>query len=184
MTALGEAIDGAGGRPVIVAGHHPLASGGPHGGYFPFGDYLFPLRNVHRGLWIPIPLIGTLYPVARGAGISSEDMASARYRRLRAGLDSVFACHPPMLYAAGHEHALQVIDLGRPPLLVVSGAGIVGHASFVTGIPGSRLALSKAGFMRVDLLRDGRVRLGVIVVERSGESREVFAEVLGVRQRR
>lgn len=60
----------------------------------------------------------------------------------------------------------------------MSGAGIVGHESFVTGIPGSRLALSEAGFMRVDRLKDGRVRLGVIVVKRGGQYGEVHAEWL------
>jgi hypothetical protein len=115
LTAVGQAIAGAGERPVIVAGHHPIESGGPHGGYFPIEDHLFPLRNLNHALWLPLPFIGTLYPAVRGAGVSSADLASGRYRRFRARLDSVFRCHPPMLYAAGHEHGLQLIDRGRRP---------------------------------------------------------------------
>jgi hypothetical protein len=178
LAALAEAIDGAGGRPVIVAGHHPLATGGNHGGNFSLGDHLFPLRKLHRALWLPLPVIGSLYPVIRGAGVSDQDVAGGRNVRFRAALDSVFAEGPPTLYAAGHEHSLQLIDRGRPPLLAVSGSGILGHQSFLDEAPGARLALSEPGFMRVDLLRDGQVRLGVIVVDRAGRGRELHARWL------
>lgn len=175
---LARLLHEAAGRQVIVAGHHPLLSGGPHGGYFPLGDHLFPLRNLHPALWIPLPIIGSIYPIARDLGVSSEDLRSGPYRRLRAALDTAFACDPPAVYAAGHEHGLQLLDRGRPPLLAVSGAGIYGHESHVEMIPETRLATAKPGFMRADLLRDGRLRLAVVRVSRSGEPREVYAAML------
>lgn len=175
---LAELLHGASGRQVIVAAHHPLLSGGPHGGYFPLGDHLFPLRKLHPALWIPLPIIGSIYPIARDFGVSPEDLRSGPYRRLRAALDTAFACDPPAVYAAGHEHGLQLLDRGRPPLLAVSGAGIYGHESHVEMIPETRLATAKAGFMRADLLRGGRLRLAVIRVSRSGQPREVYAVTL------
>jgi Calcineurin-like phosphoesterase len=178
LDRLSAAIDSAAGRPVIVAAHHPLASGGEHGGHFTLVDHLFPLRAIHPALWLPLPVIGSAYPIARAAGVSDEDLSGGRYRRLRAALDSVFACRPPMIYAAGHEHALQVIDRGAAPLLLVSGAGIVGHEGHVARIAGSRVARSDAGFMRVDRLYDGRVRVRVIVVDGTGNAREVHSEWL------
>jgi hypothetical protein len=178
VASLERALGGSRGRQVIVAAHHPIETGGPHGGYFSVGDHLFPLRNLHPALFVPMPLLGTLYPAVRGLGISAEDLSSGPYHALRAALDTAFTCDPPAIYAAGHDHSLQVIDRGRPPLLVVSGAGIYDHESHVEGIPGTRLALSDAGFMRVDLLRDGRLRIGVVAVDRAGEPREVYAELL------
>lgn len=178
LAALAAAIDSGAGRPVLVAGHHPLASGGEHGGHFPLLTHLFPLRALHRAMWLPLPIIGSLYPLIRASGVSDEDLSGGRYRRMRLGLDSVFACHPPLLYAAGHEHTLQIIDRGRPPLLLVSGAGIVKHEGAVTAVAGTRLALSRPGFMRVDQSRDGRLRLSVTVVDDAGRGREVHAEWL------
>ncbi|HEX6615160.1 MAG TPA: metallophosphoesterase [Gemmatimonadales bacterium] len=175
---LARLLHEASGRQVIVAGHHPLLSGGPHGGYFPLGDHLFPLRKLHPALWIPLPIIGSIYPIARDFGVSPEDLRSGPYRRLRAALDTAFACGPPAVYAAGHEHGLQLLDRGRPPLLAVSGAGIYGHESHVEMIPETRLATAKPGFMRADLLRDGRLRLAVLRVSKQGEPREVYAAML------
>lgn len=178
VASLERTLGESRGRQVIVAAHHPLETGGQHGGRFSLGDHLFPLRNLHPALLIPLPIIGSLYPALRGFGISPEDLSSGPYHALRAALDTAFACDPPAIYAAGHDHALELIDHGRPPLLAVSGAGIYGHESHVEGIPGTRLAVSDAGFMRVDLLRDGRLRVGAITVDRAGEPREVYAELL------
>jgi len=125
VSALQKILVGSKGRQVIVAGHHPMETGGPHGGYFSVREHLFPLTVLHSALWLPLPFIGSLYPAIRGGfGISSEDVYSGRYTTLRAAMDSAFACAPPAVYAAGHEHALQVIDHDRAPLLVVSGAGV------------------------------------------------------------
>lgn len=177
-TRLAELLHESAGRQVIVAGHHPLLSGGPHGGYFSLLDHLFPLRYVNPALFVPLPILGSAMPVARSFGVSAEDLNGGPYRRLRAALDSAFTCAPPAIYAAGHEHGLQLLDRGRPPLLAVSGAGIYGHESALQRLPETRLALAKGGFMRVDLLRDGRLRLGVIEASRAGEPREVYAEML------
>jgi hypothetical protein len=178
VVRLERALADARGRQVIVAGHHPLETGGPHGGYFSIGDHLFPLRKLSPFLFVPLPIIGTIYPAVRGNGFSAEDVSGGPYRVLRAALDTAFACDPPAIYAAGHEHSLQLIDRGRPPLLAVSGAGIYGHEGHVEAVQGTRLAMGEPGFMRVDRLRDGRLRVAVIRVDRSGEPREVYAEVL------
>jgi hypothetical protein len=53
----------------------------------------------------------------------------------------------------------------------------------VERLPETRLALSKAGFMRADLLRDGRLRVGVMTVSRNGEPEEVYAEMLPAARR-
>src|SRR2546425_7841307 len=145
------------------------------GGHFGWQDHVFPLREVKSWLWIPLPLIGSAYPIARESGISSQDAPSAAYRRMRATLDSGFAGSPPLIYAAGHDHALQVIGGTSARYELVSGAGIFGHLDRVTALDSTRFARSASGFMRVEFLHDGRARLGVTVVDRSGGSVEAFA---------
>jgi hypothetical protein len=62
--------------------------------------------------------------------------------------------------------------------VLVSGAGIYGHVTWVRGVPGSLYRASRSGFMRIDFLRDGQRRLGVVEVAGDGSSREAFAKTL------
>jgi hypothetical protein len=183
--SLAGALRDKGSRHAIVLTHHPLRSGGIHGGAFTVMDHLFPLRNFKRWLWVPLPLLGSIYPFARQRGISNQDVNGRKYREMRAAFERAFGRHPPLAIASGHDHDLQVIRGGRPRITnagyqLVSGAGILGHASVVRDIEGSLFQREAAGFMRLDVTRAGRVRLSVTTVvpegERpKGESAEVYS---------
>ena len=148
-------------------------------------DHIFPLRNYKRWLWVPLPFIGSIYPYARQRGISDQDIYGRKYQVMRNAFERAFRRYPPLAIASGHDHDLQVIRGGRPRITnaayqLVSGAGILGHASVVRGIEGTLFKREAAGFMRLDVARDGRVRLSVTTVvpegERpKGESAEVYS---------
>jgi len=175
VDSLRSAIRHAGSRLVVVVGHHPLASGGVHGGHFGWKDHLFPLRLVAPGLWLPLPLIGSLYPAARQHGISHQDLPSYEYQRLITAFRRAFEETPPALYAAGHEHNLQVISGGPARLQLVSGAGVFGHIDRAVSIEGTLFAREASGFARLDIPRSGRPRLAVLQVDDNGSAREVFS---------
>lgn len=157
-------------RHVVMAAHHPLVSGGEKGGYFGFRDYFFPLRHLSRVLgWIPLPGLGAIYPQARASGISSQDIPSASNRRMREALEGPMLRHRPLVWASGHEHNLQVLAGRTARHLLLSGSGIFGHGSRVVQLSVTRYASAAAGYMRLEVLLDGRVRLGVIEVD--GEAR-------------
>jgi hypothetical protein len=161
-----------------VLAHHPFVSGGPHGGHFTLRQHLFPLTDVKRGLWLPLPLIGSIYPTARAAGASVQDQSSHEYRHMRESLAAASKEHPPLAWTGGHEHVLQVIESRDWGRVLVSGAGIFGHKSPVTDVPGSLYRASGAGYMRIDWLTDGTRRLGVTLVSKDGSSREGFGKLL------
>ncbi len=182
--SLAGALRDKGSRHAIVLTHHPLRSGGIHGGSFTLMDHIFPLRNFKRWLWLPLPLIGSAYPFARQMGISNQDISGRRYSQMRDAFEATFARYPPLVIASGHDHDLQVIRGGRPRITnaeyqLVSGAGILGHESVVRDIEGSLFMREAAGFMRLDVTSDGRVRLSVTTVvqgkEGKGESNEVYS---------
>jgi len=175
LGALRDAVRGAAGRHVLVAGHHPLASGGPHGGYFPFVDHLFPLREFKKWLWLPLPIIGSAYPLARQNGISAQDLSSSAYRHMRDSLESVFRDTPPLAFLAGHDHGLQVLSGGGVRHVLVSGSGSYDHNNAVRRLDSTRYASGKPGFMRVDVFEDGRVRLRVLLVDANSRATEAFA---------
>ena len=175
MRLLDEALRDAGTRQVIVSAHHPLESGGVHGGHFTVQDHLFPLTNIKSWAWLPLPIIGSLYPLTRGNGASVQDVGHSRNREIRGLIEEVFRRHRPLVYAAGHDHSLQVLAGSSARWLVVSGAGYFGHATHTTWLDSTRYAASKSGYVRLDATRAGRVRLAVITVDREAESREAYS---------
>ena len=162
---------------VIVVAHHPLATGGPHGGHFSIGQHIFPLRDWHRWLWVPLPIVGSVYPIARKLGVRVQDMSGSRNRAMRAALDSVLAVAPPLLYASGHSHTLEVLDGGsRAGALVVSGAGTFGDLDQPAELEETLFrAPGSAGYVRLDFERSGRVRLSVVTVDRMNQGTEAYA---------
>jgi hypothetical protein len=178
VAAVRSAVAGAGARAVVVAAHHPPVSGGPHGGKFGLKQHLFPLTELKKGFFLPLPIVGSLYPGARAAGISAQDQGSGEYRRMRGALLAAVSGRPPLAWASGHEHVLQVIESRQWGRVLVSGSGVFGHVTWVHEVEGSLYGAARSGFMRLDFPRSGKPRLGVVEVEKDGGYREAFARTL------
>jgi calcineurin-like phosphoesterase family protein len=171
VTAVAAALDTTRGRSTLLLAHHPPATHGVHGGHFDWRDHLFPLSRAVGWLWIPLPGLGSLYPLVRGSGAVGQDLAASRYEHMVARLDSACAAHPPLAWAGGHDHSLQVLaGTGPVPYVLVSGAGSIARPDPLARAEDTMLASPRAGFMRLDALRDGRIRLEVIEVLEDGST--------------
>jgi hypothetical protein len=157
---LTAALREGGDRPVVLLAHHPLASGGPHGG------------NV--GLFERQPVV---YYLAAKGGAMRQDLKSSAYTAMRREIAAAITASgaPPLLQAAGHDHTLQVIRMagdGEPRYQLVSGSA--SKTSRVRRIEGTRYASDGFGYMRLDFRTGG---VGVIVYARpvdGGPVRAVF----------
>jgi hypothetical protein len=180
LARLAAALEPDDNRPVVVAAHHPLRTAGAHGGEFGLRQHLFPLVDWKSWLWVPLPVLGSAYPLARQRGISEQDVSGRLNRAMRAALGAVLAKNPPLAYVSGHVHGLQVLD-GEPfaEVLVISGAGIFGHVDAVGALPETRfLADGASGYARLHVERGGRARLGIVRVDRDAGRQEVYAAYL------
>lgn len=147
------------GRVVIAAGHHPLMTGGEHGGY-----------------------CGITGPFRRLGG-NAQDILSGLNRTMRDSLESAFKAKPPLLYAAGHDHNLQVMK-GAPNVqyLAVTGAGSEDKAACAVYLRESYyVSQHRSGFMRVDILKDKGVMLSVFDFSSRGVPGAPFSRWLEVR---
>ena len=102
---------------------------------------------------MPLPLIGSLYPLARRNGFTNQDISGRLYQVMVRSFERVFAQYPPLVMASGHDHDLQVIRGGKAEITharyqLVSGAGILGHTGLVRKVEGSLFERDAAGFMR------------------------------------
>lgn len=163
-------LNSAGEREALIAAHHPLVSHGPHGGFFTWKDHLFPLTNLKRWLWVPLPVIGSLYPLFRWNVVKhDQDLSGERYRRMVQRISEVFAAQRPLVYTAGHEHSLQVLEGEKAAsYLLVSGAGSQTKITGVSDGENTLFAHSHTGFMALDFLAGGRVLLRVVEPETNG----------------
>jgi hypothetical protein len=106
--------------------------------------------------------VGSIYPAARILGISDQDLGGSANEHMRRVLGGAMSNHPPLLFAAGHEHALEVFRGPFARFSVVSGSGIEHHQTSVQPGGAALHVSSRPGYMRLDVSRTGRVRLGVI----------------------
>jgi hypothetical protein len=193
--ALAEAAHA--GRAAVVVGHHPLRTNGPHGGYVGPRVHLFPLVMFGSYVptlahWVPLPGLGTVAGAARAwFSPNVQDLSNGANEHMRAALSGAMEESGALMYAAGHDHSLQVFrGGGAVRYLVVSGLGSSAKALPVGHDRRSLFAHSSAtepGFMKVDFLRDGRVRLAAVVwTVEAPDGVEMWSRMLdaGVHRRR
>ena len=145
ISAVREAMEGADGRSVIIAAHHPFRSAGSHGGTFSFWRTLGFRYVLHR------------------AGAVLQDLTSIPFRQFEAGLRSVFAeVGPPLIFAGGHDHSLQVLTTLQPTdptISIVSGSG--SKLTDVSERDGLLWGAGVPGYVRLVIERDGGTRIFV-----------------------
>ncbi|GAC1451484.1 MAG: hypothetical protein NVSMB7_14060 [Chitinophagaceae bacterium] len=152
---LKDAVERNRGKVIIFATHHPFATYGSHSGYYSLKEHLFPLTDLNKNLYIPLPVIGSLYPLLRKAFPPAEDLKNALYQDMKIGVDSILRQDPNVIHVAGHEHTLQLIQ--GDVLQVVSGAGCK-HTPVKKG-KSSLYASGSTGYVMADILTDNSVQL-------------------------
>jgi hypothetical protein len=143
------------GRNIIIAAHHPLISNGNHGGYFSVMDYFFPLKVVRKiGKYIPMPVVGSLYPLFRKFGGSVQDLSSYRYQQYKNGLMKIFSKYDNLVFAAGHDHNLQFHKIGTLNH-ILSGSG--SRLNDVKGGDDAMFVQKQKGYVKLSYFKNGEV---------------------------
>ncbi len=152
--------------PVLVVGHHPLQSYGIHGGFYDWKAHLFPGRVAKKWLWVPVPIVGSLYPLVRWYVVKSDqDLSGIQNQYMVSQINAALSVPrktPLLIYASGHEHSLQVLKGDVTDYLLVSGLASSEKATEVSHGGNTLFAHQHTGFMAIDYLTDGRVLLRVI----------------------
>jgi hypothetical protein len=146
MDDLLVAMSTAGNRAVILAAHHPYKSASSHGGF----------QSIWKGL-------GVRWLLTR-SGAALQDLNSLPYRDLLDRMKVIFErTGPPLMFAGGHDHVLQVINATErldPRYMIVSGAG--SKVSKVGHIDGMVYRGEEPGYMRMIVKKGGGIELFVV----------------------
>ncbi len=153
---------------VILATHHPFKSNGPHGGYFTLRQHIFPFTDVNKNYYIPLPIIGSIYPITRSVFGSHQDIIHPTYRNMVNQIMGVVKIHKNVIMVAGHEHNLQYI-VDSSFNFIVSGSGC--KTNRVS--PGKRAeyAAEALGFATLDITKNKQTILNFYTLdEKKGDS--------------
>ncbi len=140
---------------ILLASHHPLKSVGPHGNLGKLEECIKDIKCKHR----------------KRGDIAHPDSQKAFKELMQhlAGVDNV-------IYAAGHDHSLQVFEFengGKQQISLVSGAANHNKISAVGHAQDNVFALSDIGFMVLDVHKNNAqlkvytAKKGAIVFEKT-----------------
>ncbi|MCI0750732.1 MAG: metallophosphoesterase, partial [Flammeovirgaceae bacterium] len=140
------------GKRVVVAAHHPLISYGEHGGVSKLKYHLFPLMEANKALFIPMPVVGSLYPLYRNVFGNIQDVAHPTYKQMANSFKDVLEQYPGSIYVSGHEHTLQY-SVRDSVHYLVSGSGVKNSEVKKKGY--AQFASSEIGFTRLSFQQNG-----------------------------
>jgi len=169
LDELGDIVSDNRDKLLLFVTYHPFKSTGLRSGYFGIRQHLFPLTDI-RGLdkfYIPLPLVGSLYPVARSVLVSRQDMMHQQYQAMVNSMEAVLEGHPYLVRVAGHEQLQQLIYSGSK-YHIVSGAGSGG--SRAASSPETVFASDEKGFTVMEIGDDKEVNVKFYEVGDEGTS--------------
>jgi len=155
----------------IVLMHHPFYSNGNHGGYFSAKQHLFPLTQLHKNLYIPLPFIGSLEPLVRKVTGTRQDIRNAEYTEMKNAIIGLLdETYKDVIFVSGHEHNLQYFKELEQHFIVSGGGSKASHARKGNN---AVFAHQAEGYAKLYYYESGEVWLEFVTPEGDGSSGEI-----------
>lgn len=163
---------------LILAMHHPIHSFGVHGGDYTWREHLFPLTALKKNLYVPLPVLGSVYPITRGVFGNVQDVNHPLYQNMTSAIEQILKDHPNPIAVAGHDHSLQLIMKDSIPY-IVSGSGAKISRARDRAKKG-QLLFSEAqyGFALLEIHKSGKVESKFYTVQNKDLNDPAFTQEL------
>jgi hypothetical protein len=162
LLELDEILGDNSDKVVLLALHHTFRSSSAKAAYFRLKQHIFPLTDVRPNLYLPLPVLGSLYPVTKSVFSVKQDLRHPLYQSMIASIERVVKSYPYVIYVGGHDPSLQIIqDSGYN--YITSGSGNK-HARVSKGSK-NLYASSEPGFITLDISKKKHVQANVYVVD-------------------
>jgi hypothetical protein len=173
LTAVSDIVMRNRNKLLIFASHHPFRSYSVHGGYYTIKQHIFPFTDLKKNLYIPLPILGSIYPLTRGVFGTPEDLPNPQYQAMVHGIEAAFKPHGPTIFVSGHDHTLQLIE-DKQNVYVISGSGA--KENRVKKGSKSLFASNENGFAAIEVSMHGAINVKYYTVDK-GET-PIFAQSL------
>lgn len=152
-TGVGDTED----KTILIVSHHPMRSFGEHAVRFSWKDHIFPLTRKWKNFYVPLPVLGSVYPVLRSTVFKSpEDLSHPTYKNLIRDISTAVGNHKNVIFVSGHDHGLQYI-VDKSFRQIVSGSG--SKTSFIHSGKTLKYKYNKQGFCILDCLDNGSLNV-------------------------
>lgn len=140
---------------ILFAAHHPFRSNGIHGGYFTLKQHVFPFTDMEKNLYIPMPILGSVYPISRNVFGSLQDLKHPEYTNMINAIDDILKLHPNVIHLAGHEHCMEWISDSTEHFITV-GSG--SKSTRVSKSKEARFVSESLGWGTLEIFKDKTLR--------------------------
>lgn len=165
---------------VIVTGHHPLYSNGNHGGRFTLKDHIFPLTAKNHNAYVPMPVIGSIYPLYRKFIGHPQDISHAVYTDMKNKLVKAMNEYENVVYVAGHEHNIQYTKRNNIHHIVSGSGSKVTHLKYNREI---EFGARELGYSRIQFYDNGEMWLEYMLNDSETKQEEIaFRKLLFIRE--
>ncbi|WP_200978712.1 BamA/TamA family outer membrane protein [Echinicola sp. 20G] len=192
IASIGDVFEANQDKLVLLAMHHPMETFGEHNGAFSWRDHLFPFTAINPDLYIPLPVIGSIYPMYRTYLGNIQDVPHPKYQQLIKSMEAIMEGHPNVVVLSGHEHALEY-TITPEARHVVSGAG--SKSTLIKKKNPAEFTYEQQGLATLDFYSNGEVKLDfysledgfdpiysdVVYTKSSGQQQEVIQAKLPFR---
>ena len=93
-----------------------------HGGFYTLKQHIFPFTDMKKNLYIPLPLLGSIYPISRSVFGTPQDLKHPVYSDMIKQISAAAKTAPNLVFVSGHDHNLQHIK-DSSYNYIVSGGG-------------------------------------------------------------
>ncbi|MFC0264374.1 BamA/TamA family outer membrane protein [Fontibacter flavus] len=162
---------------ILLAIHHPIYTYGEHNGAYDLKQHLFPLTDIKSNFWLPLPILGSIYPMYRSLFGNIQDVAHPVYKDMIARLEPLFADHPCVIVASGHEHVLQYRQVDQTHYVV---SGSAAKTSRLRKRNPLEFGSESKGFATLDYLSDSSMN---ITFHGSGEHEILFSKNIKIEEK-
>ncbi|MBI5857932.1 MAG: BamA/TamA family outer membrane protein [Sphingobacteriales bacterium] len=161
-TQIGDIVAKNSKKLIIIACHHPFKSYGPHGGYYTLKQHLFPFTDLKKSLYIPLPVLGSIYPLARSVFGSPQDLKYPAYTNMIEQIGAVVkGITSNVIFVAGHEHNLEHIYEDGYNYIVSGGGCKINQVSKKKNVPFTSASI---GFSVMEISKNKNVTIDFYTV--------------------
>ncbi len=153
-------------KSIIFAAHHPVYTYGQHGGNISFSNHFFPLRQLNKKLWIPLPFVGT----ASGKGrtvVTHQDVNHVMNKYYQDIIKRAMAKSAKSILVSGHEHCLQFIERDDQYFLV---SGSASKKEAVKKGEGTLFSMGEHGYAKLLYYENGQTWVQFVALDKKADS--------------